>query len=189
MYKRIEVGFVFIFKIMESVIKSIDDVCDLTVAYFTITNDDEEYFYFNEQSSLQVLREFPLKTVIHVTSLFSERQRIFQKIDTIKDAKNIKELFEIVLPLVEHGNFPCTDFTIIIDNKIKLTSHDDGEVHLVSSHKSFLRELIKKILIHQRYDQHLLNDIVSRPSLYHLLERPDKIISSYSTFEEVIDAL
>jgi hypothetical protein len=124
-----------------------------------------------------------------VTSLFSERHRIFQKIDVIKSAKNVKKFLDITLPLVEHGNFPCKGITIIIDNQIELDSHDDGEIHLVSSNRPFLQDLIKKILTRQRFDINLLNDIIHRPNLYHKLERPNKIVSSYTSFDEVIEAM
>jgi hypothetical protein len=174
---------------MEPVFNSIDDVCDLTFAKFSLTDDGEEYFYFNEQSSIQVLRELPLDAAINVINLFSERHRIFQKIDAIKETKNVKEFFEIVLPLVEYGNFPATDLTILIDDQIKLSSYDDGEVQLVSANKHFLHDLIKKLIIRQHYSPLLLTDIIDRPNLYHKLQRPDKIISSYSTLDEVIDAM
>lgn len=107
----------------------------------------------------------------------------------IKSTKSVKEFLDITLPLVEHGNFPCKDITIIIDNQIKLDSHDDGEIHLVSSNRPFLQDLIKKILTRQHFAPNLLDDIVDRPNLYHRLERPNKIVSSYASFEEVIEAL
>ena len=174
---------------MEAVFNSIDDICDLTLANFTLTGDGEEYFYFNEQSSIQVLRELPIETAIKVTNMFSEQPRIFQKVEAIKDTKNVKDFFDIVLPLVELGNFPCTDITIIIDDQIKLSSHDNGEVHLISSTRHFLYDLIKKVLTHQHYDSGLLTEITNKPNLYHKLERPDKIVASYSTFDEVIEAM
>ena len=173
---------------METFFKSIDDVCDLTFAHHSLTIKGEDYFYFSEQSSIQVLREMPKATAIKVTNLSSERHRIFQKTDAIKNTQSIQEFFNIVLPLVEDGNFPCTDITIIIDNQIELSSHDDGEVHLLSANKGLLYDLIKKILTRQRYAPEILTDILNQPNLYLKLERPNKIIATYSSFEEVIEA-
>jgi hypothetical protein len=166
-----------------------DDICDLTIANFSLTTNGEEYFCFNEQSSIQVLRELPIETGIKVANLFSERHRISQKVDAIKKTGDVKGFFEIVLPLVEHGNFPCTDITIIIDNQIKLSSHDDGEVHLVSTSRDFLHDLIKKMLVRQHYDPGILTQIINKPNLYHRLEKPNKIIASYKSFDEVIEAM
>jgi hypothetical protein len=164
-----------------------DEVCDLTIARFTLNGDGEEYVYFNEQSSIQVLRELPIETSIQVTNIFSERHRIVQKVDSIKSTKNLGEFFAIVLPLVEYGHFPCTDIDITINDQIQLSSHDDGEVHLISVNRDFLHNLARKILIHQNYDPGIWNAITNKPNLYHILERPNKIVSSYSTFDEVIE--
>ncbi len=174
---------------MDTVFNSIDDICDLTIAWFNQSPDGDDYYYFSEQSSLQVLRELPIDTDIKVTDIFSERHRIFQKTDTIKTAKTVGQFLDVVLPLVEHGNFSCKEITIIIDNQIKLDSHDDGEVHLVSSNTHLLQNLISKILTRQHYDPKLLTDIIGRPNLYHKLERPNRILSSYATFDEVIEAI
>jgi hypothetical protein len=173
---------------METIFNSIDDVCELTIGRYNHTANGEDYFYFNEQSSLQVLRELSVHTHIEVTYIFSERHRIFQKIESIKAAETVGDVLNIILPLVENGNFPCKDFKVVIDKKIKLESHDDGEIHLVSSQKSELQKLVKRIFVRQYFNPDIVDDIISRPNLYHRLERPKSIIGSYSTMDEVIEA-
>jgi hypothetical protein len=174
--------------LMETVFNSIDDVCELTIGRYNLTADGEDYFYFNEQSSLQVLRELSIHTPVEVTYIYSERHRIFQKIENIKAAKTVGDVLNIVLPLVENGNFPCKDFKIVIDRKIKLESHDDGEIHLISAKKPELQKLIKRIFVRQYFNPNIVDDIISRPNLYHRLERPKSIIASYTTMDEVIEA-
>jgi hypothetical protein len=51
--------------LMERVFNSIDESCDLDVAYFKRTPDGNDYFYFLEQSSIQVLRELPSDSQIN----------------------------------------------------------------------------------------------------------------------------
>jgi hypothetical protein len=174
--------------LMDTVFNSIDDFCELTIGRYNLTADGEDYFYFNEQSSLQVLRELSIHTPIEVTYLYSERHRIFQKIESIKAAKTVGDALNIILPLVENGNFPCKDFKIVIDKKIKLESHEDGEVHLISAQKAELLKLIKRIFVRQYFNPDIVDDIIIRPNLYHRLERPNSIIASYSTMDEVIEA-
>ena len=111
------------------------------------------------------------------------------KVDAIKAAKTISELLNIVLPLVEDGNFQCDNFTLLLNEETKLENHDDGEVHLSSGNTTFLYDLLLKIFTRQQYDSKLLLAVISQPNLYHKLERPNKIIASYNTFEEVMDAI
>jgi hypothetical protein len=174
---------------MKAIIKTIDDICELTIALYTKPDLGKDYFYFNEQSSLQALREVPSDTKIKVTNIFSERHRIAQKIGKIRDVTTVNEFLDIVLPLVENGNFPCTDITVIINDTIELRSHDDGEIHLVSSNRAELEDLAKKILKRQGYDIKLLEEISAKRGIYCKLEKPDKIISTYSSFEEVINSI
>jgi hypothetical protein len=174
--------------LMDTVFNSIDDVCELTIGRYNLTADGEDYFYFNEQSSLQVLRELSIETPIEVTYIFSERHRVFQKIESIKAAKTVGDVLNIILPLVENGNFPCKDFEIVVDRQIKVESHDDGEIHLISAQKPELQKLIRKIFVRQYFNPDIVDDIISRPNLYHRLERPRSIITSYTTFDEAIEA-
>jgi hypothetical protein len=175
--------------LMESVFKSIDDVNDLLFVRYSQEPDGQHYFYLLEQSSLQVLRELPLDTSIQVSEIFSQRQRIAQKITIIKEAKTIKELLEIVLPLVENGNFPCDNFTLTLNKETKLQSHDDNEVHLISIHKPILEDILCKVFERQGYNCDLLFEIINQPNLYHRIDRPNKLVDNYKTFEEVVDAL
>lgn len=166
-----------------------DEICELEFVRYSQTSEGQDYFYINEQSSLQVLRELPLSTPINVTGIFSHRHRIAKQVDAIKASKNIANLLEIVLPLVENGNFPCDDFTVILNNEIELQSHDDGEVHLSSFNKASLHDLLAKVFARQGFNPKILFEVISQPNLYHRLERPDKIVGTYKTFDEVIDAI
>lgn len=65
---------------MEAVFNSIDDVCDLTLARFSLSTDGEDYYYFSEQSSLQVLRELQVDTGINVTNLFLNGIEFFKRL-------------------------------------------------------------------------------------------------------------
>jgi len=174
---------------MDSIFKSIDDVTDFDVVQYHKTTEGADYFYLMEQSSLQVLRELPSDSKLKVVSIFSERRRIEKETEIIRKATTVAQLLKIIVPLVENGNFPASNFEIIIDNEIELFSHDDGEVHLVSTNSLRLHELIRKILSHQNFDEKILADIISRPNLYLRLEQPDKIVASYQTFDELIEAL
>ncbi len=174
---------------MQAVFNSIDEICNLEFVWYSKTPEGHDNFYLNEQSSLQILRELPITTLIHVTKIFSQRHRIAKKVDAIRAAKNVGELLEIIVPLVEDGNFPCDDFTLLLGNQIKLKSHNDGEVLLSSENKSFLHGLILKVFTRQQYNPMLISKVIEQPNLYHRLERPDEIIASYRTFDEVIDAI
>lgn len=174
---------------MEGVFNSINDVCNLEFINYHQTEDGLDYFYLMELSSLQVLRELSINTPVQVTEVFSQRHRIAKREEVIKAANTVGELFDIVLPLVENGNFPCDTFNLIIDNETKLESHDDGEVHISSSKTAYLHELILKVFTRQQYSHSLLTKIINQPNLYHKIERPDKIVISYKTFEAVIDAM
>ena len=174
---------------MDTAFNSIDNVIDFNIIRFDQTSDGEDYFYLMEQSALQVLREFPNETSIKVISLFSERHRVAKEVDKILSITSLAQFFKTVLPLVEGGNFPCKDLTIELDNEIELSSHDDGEVHLISSNILRLRELIKKILYRQHYDVNLLLHVINNPNVYHKLEPPDKIVATYKTFDELIEAI
>ncbi len=105
-------------------------------------------------------------------------------------AANVKRLAEVAgLELQLLGKPTSVDFTVVLNGGIELQSHDDGEVHLTSQDKKSLYDLLTKVFARQGFDSKLLFDVISRPNLYHKLERPDKIVSSYKTFEEVIDAI
>jgi hypothetical protein len=173
---------------MDTVFNSIDDFCELTIAMFRQSPNGDDYYYLSEQSCLQVLRELPIQTPIRITDVFSERHRIFKEIGSMKGAKNVGEALKIILPLVEDGNFPCKNITIIIDDKIKLESYNDYEVHLVSSSKVELQKLIRRIVGRQYFNPDIVNDITDRPNLYLRLERPKSIVATYSSLDEVIEA-
>jgi hypothetical protein len=175
--------------LMQAVFKSIDEVTELQFVWYSQEADGQDYFYLLEQSLLQILRELPPDTFIQITEVFSQRQRVAQKIGIIKEATTVKDLLEIVLPLVENGNFPCDNFTLVLNNEVKLWSHDDGEVHLVSLNKTFLQDLLYKVFERQGYNSNFLFEIIKQPDLYHRIDRPGKMVDSYKTFEEVIDAL
>ena len=174
---------------MESIFKSIDDTCDFNVIRYSQNNEREDYFYLLEQSAIQILREFPSETPIEVTELYSERRFIEKNIESIKAAKSVSEFLQFVLPLIQNGSFECSDLTIILDKSIRLSSHDDGEVHLISGDILAVRNLLRKVLIRQNYDDLILNTVLEKPDLYHILERPNNIVSSLPTFDEVIEAL
>lgn len=173
----------------DKIINSIREFIDFNVIRYERTAEGKDYFYLMEQSALQVLKEVPNETIIEVIYIFSERHRIVMEVDKILSAKSVKEFFNIVQSLIENGNFPCKDLTIILDNKIELSSHDEGEVHLISSDHLTIRNLIKKIFQRQYFNESFLDQIVMRPRLYHKIERPDKIIASYESFEQVIEAI
>lgn len=173
----------------DKIIDSIGEFIDLNVIRFDRTTEGKDYFYLMEQSALQVLKEVPNETMIEVKTIFSERQRIVMQMDNILSAKSVEKFFNKVLPLIENGNFPCKDLKIILENKIELFSHDEAEVHLISFDHPAIRDLIKKILQRQHFNESLLDQIVSKPGFYHKIERPDKIIDSYNTFEQVIEAI
>jgi len=172
---------------IDDVFRSLSELNDLTVLRYDQTSEGDDRFYLLEQSSLLVLREFPSDTPIEVTEVFSERHRISQKSEIIKASRTVQEFLNIIIPLVENGSFPCNDLTIIVNHRIKLTSHDDGEVCLVFEKDSHLLDLMNKILTRQKYNPSLLIEIINRPNLYHKTERPDKITSSYKTFEELLE--
>ncbi|MDO6431523.1 hypothetical protein Q4E93_13040 [Flavitalea sp. BT771] len=123
----------------DAVFRSLNEICDLTVLRYCRTSEGHDSFYLLEQSSILVLRELPSNTPIEVTGFFSERHRIYQKTEIIKASRTVQEFLNTAIPLVENGSFPCNDLTIIVNHRIKLTSHDDGEVHLISEKSSPLR--------------------------------------------------
>ena len=172
---------------MDTVFNSIEEVCDFNIVRYHQTPDGQDYYYLLELSALQVLREIPIETPLKVTKIFSQRQRIAQKIDTILTTTTVKEFLDIMIPLVEGGSLPCDDLSILIDNRILLSSHDDGEVHLSSIQINELQDLIKKILLRQGFSLDTLNEIRSNPNQYLKLERPNKILVKYDTFDEVIE--
>jgi hypothetical protein len=174
---------------MDKVINSIDEFIDFNVIRFHRTTDGKDHFYLMEQSALQVLREITKETPIEVTSIFSESHRVAKQVGNILSAKSVEEFFKIVLPLVENGSFPCMDLTIILENQIELSSHDDGEVHLISSNHVAVRNLIEKILRRQHFDETFLGKIVQSPNVYHKIEAPDKIIATFETFDQLIEAI
>jgi hypothetical protein len=173
--------------LVDDVFRSLSEFSDLTVLRYDQTPEGDDSFYLLEQSSLLVLSELPLNTPIEVTEVFSERHRIYQKSEIIKASRTVQEFLNTAIPLVENGSFPCKDLNIIVNHRIKVTSHDDGEVHLVSEKNSPLLDLMNKILTRQKYKPGLLTEIINRPNLYHKIERPDKILSSYKTFEELLE--
>jgi len=175
--------------LMDTVLNSIDEICDLEFVLYKQTSKAHHYFYLNEQSSIQVLRLFPANTAVDVIEVFSQRHRIAMKVDTIQAAKTIAELFNIVLPLVENGNFPCDRFTLLLNNETRLECNHDGEVHLSSGNTTFLHDLLLRLFVSQQYDSKLLLQIIGKPNLYHRLERPNKIIASYKTFDEMVGAI
>jgi hypothetical protein len=171
----------------DDVLRSLSELSDLTVLRYDQTSEGDDRFYLLEQSSLLVLREFPSDTPMEVTEVFSERHRISQKSEIIKASRTVQGFLNIVIPLVENGSFPCKDLTIIVNHRIELTSHDDGEVCLVFEKGTHLFDLMNKILTRQKYNPSLLLEIINRPNLYHKIERPDKISSSFKTFEELLE--
>lgn len=172
---------------MDTVFNWIDDVCDLNFVKYHQTPEGQDYYYLLELSALQVLREIPLDTPLKVIEIFSQRQLITQKITTILATKTVKEFLGIVFPLVEGGCLPCHDLNILIDSQIHLSSHDDGEVHLASIHFKELQELIKKILVRQGFSTDILNGMRVNANQYLKLERPNKILAKYDTFDDVIE--
>jgi hypothetical protein len=173
--------------LIEEVFNSIDKSRDFEVVRYTLTIEGQEHFYLLEQSPLQILRELPSEISIEVIELLSDRGYIQQKVDSIKDARNVLQLLDAILPLVKNGSFQCKDLTILIGNTIELQAHDDGEVHLKSGDTIGLRDLLRRIFIRQGYDRSLLDSIVESPNFYHKLEKPDRILASYITFEEVLN--
>jgi hypothetical protein len=175
--------------LIDSSLRFIEETCDLFIVQFSHTPEGHEYFYLFEQSSLQILRELPFETPIEIKNIFSERERVHKEINKIKSATTVRHFFEIASPLVENGAFPCNDITITISNELELTCKGDGEVHLTSPNCSALFELVNKLFIRQYYSPSLLRSVMKHPGCYHKLNRPDIIISSHKTFEDVLDAL
>ena len=173
---------------IDTVLESLNEICDLNVLHYSQTSEGHGNFYLLEQSSLQVLRILHLDTPVEVKHIFSERHRIYQQIESIKKVTSVKGFLDMAIPLVQNGNFACKDLTLIINSHIELKSHDDGEVHLTSGKAAQLLDVMKKILTFEGYDPNLLTEIMNRPNIYHKLERPDKILSSYQTFDELIDS-
>lgn len=172
---------------MDTVLNSIEEVCDFNIVRYHQTPDGQDYYYLLELSTLLVLREIPLDTPLRVTEIFSQRQRITQAIEKILATKTVKEFLDIVLPLVEGGCLPCDDLSILIDNQIQLSSHDDGEVHLASFHFKELQDLLKNILVRQGFSTDILKETRVNANQYLKLERPNKILAKYDTFDEVIE--
>jgi hypothetical protein len=175
--------------LMEAVFKSIDEVCDLEFARYSRTQDGQDYFYLLEQSALQILRELPSDMPIQVTEVSSHEPRITLEVENLKAAHTARALLDVALPLVEKGNFPCDNITVLLNDKVKLQGHDDGEVHLISSNTAFLQDLLFKVFVRQNYNPNIVPKVIEQPNLYHRLERPGRIVASYKTFEEVVDAL
>lgn len=176
-------------KNFEVVFNSIDEVNEFSIIRYDYTENVGDCFYLMEQSSLQILRELPGDLNINVEEIFSQRHRIAQKIQTIKSCTTIDEFLDTVVPLVENGSFPCDTLTMTIDETLKLESHDDGDVTLYSTKQEFVRSLIEHVLNRCGFDSELLNEIIQRPNVYHKLERPDHIRTSYEKFEEVLDEM
>ena len=173
--------------LIDTVFNSINEVTDFNVVRYHKTKEGQNYFYLAELSPLQVLREIPGGTPIKVIILFSERHRIAKEKENILSASTVNEFLDLTIPLVENGSFSCKDLTVLIDNQIKMSSHDDGEVHLSALETKHFHLLIEKVLRRQNFDQYVLNEIINQPNLYHKLARPDKIISSFKTFEEFLE--
>ena len=172
---------------METIFNDIDKVCDLSVIQYSKTSGGQDYFYLLELSALQVLRELPSETSIKVTNMFSQRHLIAQKLSTFLATRTITEFLNIAIPLVDNGNFPCDDLTIILDSTIELSSHDDGEVHLSSGDTFKLRSLINKILLRQNYSSEILNETLLKSNQYLKLSRPNQVVATYDTFDELIE--
>jgi hypothetical protein len=175
--------------LMDTVFKAIDEACDLDVIRYGQTIDSYDNFYLFEQSSIQVLRELPSATFIQVTELTSQRHRIVQKIESIKLCRTVEELLQMVMPLVEDGNFPADKFVFATGDNIEVRSYYDMDIHLTCADTAIIQDLVHKILLTQRYESSILGQIIQRPKLYHKLERPGKISGSYLTFEEAIEIL
>ena len=173
---------------MEIVFNSIDEISDLEFVRYWQTTDGKDYFYLSELSSLQILRVLPMDTRLHVTEVNSQRHRIAMKVGNIKAAKTINELFKIVLPLVENGNFPCDKFNLLLNRETTLECQNDGEVYLSSENVIFLQDLLLRVFADNQYGAELLLEITNKPNLYHKLEQPNKIVASYNTLQEMIDA-
>jgi hypothetical protein len=174
---------------MEMSFHATGDDHELKLARFNTSASGDDYFYFCELSSLQVLRLLPVDTKIEVAHFFPDHDLILRKADNIKASKTVGEFLNIALPLVQHGSFRCKDITIVIDDEITLESHDDGEIHLVSPHKAKVRNLVMKILRQQGFDPELTSQLITQPDLYHKIEKPKRIVASYSSFEDAIESI
>jgi hypothetical protein len=172
---------------MDAIFNSIDEACEFSIIRYNHTPDGQDYFYLLELSALQVLREIPFDTPLKVTKIFSQRQRIAQKTDSILATQTVKNFLDITIPLVDNGCLPCDDLNILIDRQIDLLSHNDGEVHLYSNEISKLRDLMKRILGRQSFSIAILDEILANSNQYLKLERPNKILAKYDTFDEVIE--
>jgi hypothetical protein len=174
---------------MEDVFKSIDDWIDFEILLYKPTEDGGEFFYLMEQSSLQVLYLLPSGTSLKVVAIFSERHRIAKRTDEFFATSSVGEFLQIALPLVENGCFPCKNLELLLNGQLELFCYDDDAVHLKSKNKELIQQIVAKTLIRENYDESLLQMVIEAPDVYHKLARPDKIVASFQTYDELIDAL
>jgi hypothetical protein len=169
---------------MQKVFYSIDDSAELTLTRYNHNQDGYHCFFLEEQSILQILREFPFETPLEVTKVSSQRHRIAKRTEVIMASKTVGELLAQTVPLVESGVLPCDVFAIVVNYKIGVIGRNDYSVELRSADLIGLKHLLTRVYVRQQYSEDIIDKIINQPELYHQLERPNIIVSSRDTNDD-----
>jgi hypothetical protein len=144
-----------------------------------------ERYYFLEMKTLQA-----------TTLISDDRQIVDIKIVAYNDKNNFvnsltlksfKTISEFNRFFKANSNYYLHDCDIELEGNLILSSHDNGEVSIQITEKSFDNKIIQDIFNTYKVDIDLISEIRNNPGHYIEIDKNNRIIGNYPTFDDYID--
>lgn len=141
-----------------------------------------ERFYFLEMSTLQATTLLPRDKKIISAKIFAytDNNKYLDE-HTTESFKTVGDFNDFFLKNPEYYIHNCD---IELDNKIKLDSHDDGEVSIEFVSASFDQNIIDNIFMKYKLDKKIIDILKTKPGHYIAIDKQNNITGYFKNFDD-----
>jgi hypothetical protein len=164
----------------------IDEDNYLTIQLLSYDRPTEltERFYFLEMSTLQAttLLPRPKKVISNKIFAYTEDNKYLDD-NTTESFKTVADFNDFFLTNPDYYIHNCE---IELENGIKLSSHDDGEVSVQFPMDSTEQIIIDNIFEKYKLDKKLIDILKSNPGHYFAIDKQNKVTGDFVNFEDYL---
>jgi hypothetical protein len=164
-------------------IKIMNELTIQLLSYDRPTSITERY-YFLEMSTLQIT-----KTIADERKIRKLKILAFDLDDEILDTQideSLKTIHDFNSFFSERSEFFIHDCEIELDDNLKVSSHDDGEVSIAMPLDSKDNVLIDQIFQAFNLNKNLISVIKSKPGHYFSINKEGRIFEDFKDFDDYI---
>lgn len=171
---------------MTNDIKEYDGLRIQVLSYDRPTQESER-FYFLEMSTLQATTQIPnSRAIMEIKVVAYNDQNKFLDIQTLESFKAIEDFNSF---FQGNSGYYIHDCDIELEGELVLSSHDDGEVSIQIKKDGQDRSIISAIFNRYGIDENIIQEIKNEPGHYIEIDRYNKIIADYETFDDYIEKI